>query len=224
MNTKQRLLQMIGLTLLVWLSAACGVLPGQAKEAQPGRTIAGQESNSTSNAITPGFALSSPAVVEGGILPAEYTCDGVSATLPLTWSGAPAETKSFAVIMHHVPGPGDTHWYWVVYNIPADVTSLSKNSTGIGTLGNNSVNGRTEYAPPCSKGPGPKTYTYTVYALSAQPQLSVPDSQVSRDVLLNAIQDITLASAELNVTYSRNSEQKPSAEEARGPGGPRKQL
>jgi len=149
------------------------------------------------------FILSSPDVVEDGALPVEYTCDGASATLPLTWSGAPAETEGFAVVMHHSPGPGDTHWYWVVYDIPIDAASLPKNSAGIGMLGTNSVNSQTEYAPPCSKGPGEKVYTYTLYALSAQPQFSVPASQVSLDVLLNAIQDITLASAELNVTFTR---------------------
>jgi len=149
------------------------------------------------------FHLSSPAVAEGGALPSEYTCDGSSATLPLIWSGAPEGTKSFAIIMHHIPGPGDSHWYWVLYNIPANVTNLEKNTIGIGILGNNSVNEKTEYAPPCSKGPGEKLYTYTVYALSAEPQLSVPPSKVNRDVLLDAIQDITLASATLNVTYTR---------------------
>jgi len=164
----------------------------------PSRTVSNSAPKST-----PNFVLTSPIVAEGGDLPAEYTCDGNSATLPLEWSDAPAKTKSFAVIMHHIAGPEDIHWYWVVYNIPANVTGLPKNSTGVGALGNNSVNGRTEYAPPCSKGPGPKTYTYTVYALSAQPRFSVPAAQVNREVLLNAIQDITLASAELHVTYSR---------------------
>ncbi len=149
------------------------------------------------------FILTSTEVTEGGALPKEFTCDGASATLPLSWNGAPTGTKSFAVIMHHVPGPGDTHWYWVVYNIPVNINSLEKNSTGIGTLGNNSVNSQTVYAPPCSKGPGEKVYTYTVYALSAEPQLSVPASDVTRDVLLDAIKSITLASAALNVTYTR---------------------
>ncbi len=152
---------------------------------------------------TQGFILSSFAVVEGGALPAEYTCDGASATLSLAWKGAPAGTQSYAVIMHHVAGPEDVHWYWVLYNIPADVTSLPKNSVGIGTLGTNSVNGKTAYSPPCSKGPGEKAYTYTIYALSAQPQFAVPASQVNREVLLAAIQNITLASAELHVTYAR---------------------
>lgn len=149
------------------------------------------------------FRLTSPAVVEGGALPKEYTCDGASATLPLEWRNAPAGAKSFAVIMHHIPGPGDSHWYWVLYAIPAAVHRLPQNVTGVGILGNNSVNGRTEYAPPCSKGPGPKRYTYTVYALSALPQLNIPPAEVSRDVLLAAIQDRTLAQAVLNVIYTR---------------------
>ncbi|MCP4356504.1 MAG: YbhB/YbcL family Raf kinase inhibitor-like protein, partial [Chloroflexi bacterium] len=147
--------------------------------------------------------LFSSAIADDSALPIEYTCDGASATLPLTWNGAPAEAASFAVVMHHAAGPDDVHWYWVLYNIPADVTSLSKNSTGIGELGTNGVNGNLAYAPPCSQGPGEKVYTYTVYALSALPQFSVPATQVSRDVLLEAIQDITLASTELNVTYAR---------------------
>jgi Raf kinase inhibitor-like YbhB/YbcL family protein len=150
-----------------------------------------------------GFTLTSPDVKEFGMLPAEYTCDGAANTLALSWSGAPAGTKSFAVIMHHVASPTDIHWYWVVYDIPADITSLPKNMTGIGILGSNSVNDKQAYTPPCSKGPGPKTYTYTVYALSAQPQLSVPTNKVTRTVLLDAIRDITLASAEFHVTYTR---------------------
>jgi phosphatidylethanolamine-binding protein (PEBP) family uncharacterized protein len=149
------------------------------------------------------FVLCSSEVTEGGILPVDYTCDGTSATLPLEWSGAPAKTQSFALVMYTIPGPNESHWYWVLYNIPANVTQLEKNATGIGTLGNNSVNRNLEYAPPCSKGPGAKLYTYTLFALSAPPQFTVPAAQVSRDILLSAIQDRTLASAELNVYYSR---------------------
>ena len=150
-----------------------------------------------------GFRLTSSDISEGGALPAEYTCDGAANTLALSWKGAPAETQSFAVVMHHEASPTDIHWYWVIYDIPVRVTGLPKNMTGTGTLGNNSVNGKTAYAPPCSKGPGAKTYIYTVYALSAPPQIAVPTDQVTRAVLLDAIQDITLASAELHVTYTR---------------------
>jgi phosphatidylethanolamine-binding protein (PEBP) family uncharacterized protein len=149
------------------------------------------------------FKLTSPVVSDGGALPREFTGDGESASPPLEWTGAPAGTKSFALIMHHVPGPGDVKWYWILYNIPADVHSLAKNARGIGTFGNNSVNGQTEYAPPHSKGPGAKTYILTLYALSDAAQPSVPASQVDRATLLAAIKDRTLASAELKVTYDR---------------------
>jgi Raf kinase inhibitor-like YbhB/YbcL family protein len=154
-------------------------------------------------AVTGSFTLTSTDVTDGGRLPVEYTCDGASATPALAWSGAPDGTAGYAVIMHHEAAPDDIHWYWVVYDIPAEVTGFSRNMREIGTLGTNSVNGRTEYAPPCSKGPGDKTYVYTVYALSAQPQLSATAAQVDRAALLETIRDITLASAELHVIYAR---------------------
>jgi Raf kinase inhibitor-like YbhB/YbcL family protein len=146
------------------------------------------------------FTVTSPAFAPGGTLPAEFTCDGERASPPLQWSNAPAGTRSFAVTMHHVPGPGDRHVYLVIYNIPATVTSLAKNSRTAGSWGVNTVNGQAEYTPPCSQGPGPKTYTLTVYALSAEAKLS---GTVTMEALLNAIQDKTLATAAIDVTYSR---------------------
>jgi phosphatidylethanolamine-binding protein (PEBP) family uncharacterized protein len=174
--------------------------PPQGNLPQAGRI---EPSSANSSAINKIFVLSSPEVVEGGMLPKEYTCDGNSATLPLEWSGIPANTKSIAIVMYTIPSPNESHWYWVLYNIPPNVQNLVKNVTGVGTLGNNGVNGKTEYSPPCSKGPGAKLYTYTIYAMSALPQFAVPPAKVSRDVLLSAIKDITLDSAELNVFYSR---------------------
>ena len=187
------------LTVFILLLTGCAPasITSQAASVSP------VDSTSTSASASIGFALTSPDITEGGRLPAEYTCDGAASTLALSWSGAPVGTKSFAVIMHTVASPIDIHWYWVLYNIPANVTSLAKNSTGVGTLGTNSLNDKQSYSPPCSKGPGDKMYTYTVYALSAQPQFSVPASQVTRPVLLAAIKNITLASAELHVIYAR---------------------
>lgn len=180
--------------VMVSMSAACS---------PPNNSVVTCKPTSDATAENTAFTLTSSSVNECGTLPAEFTCDGASVTLPLAWRNAPAGTQSFAVVMHHIPGPGDTHWYWVLYDIPANVHSLAKNTISIGTLGNNSVNSKPEYAPPCSKGAGAKMYTYTLYALSSPPQLSVPAAQVSREVLLNAIKDRTLGSAVLNVVYTR---------------------
>jgi phosphatidylethanolamine-binding protein (PEBP) family uncharacterized protein len=160
------------------------------------------------------FTLSSSAFTDGGTLPVDYTCDGQRASPPLQWSGAPAGTKSFAITMHHIPGPGDKHVYMVIYNIPADVRSIEKNSKDVGLWGINTVNGQQEYTPPCSKGPGPKKYTMTVYALSAEPKFEKPADQITMDDLLAAIKDTTLATSAISVTYSR-----PGNDAADGPGG-----
>lgn len=104
---------------------------------------------------TTAFTLRSPAVARGGTLPVEFTGDGASATLPLEWRNAPAGTKSYVLVMHHV-APDQTKWY-----------------------------------------------VYTIYALSAPPQLAVPPAQVNREVLLAALQNRVLACAELPVVYAR---------------------
>jgi len=149
------------------------------------------------------FVLRSSAVADGGALPVDYTGDGAGSTLPLEWSGAPAGTKSYALIMHHIDPQGKTKWYWMLYNIPASVNRLPKNAKGFGTTGNNSINRQVGYAPPHSKGPGPKTYVLTVYALSAPVQISLPPAEVTRDVLLAAMKNLILDSAELKVVYDR---------------------
>ena len=171
-----------------------------AGEDQPAATSAGTPA---AGAAT-GFTLKSPAVADGGTLPVEFTGDGASATLPLEWSGAPEGTKSFAVIMHHLDPEGKTKWYWTLYNLPAETLSLPRNVHDLGTLGSNSINGRVGYAPPHSKGPGPKTYIYTVYALSAPLSLGLlPPESVTRDVLLAAMRDKVLGTAEMKVVYTR---------------------
>jgi phosphatidylethanolamine-binding protein (PEBP) family uncharacterized protein len=150
------------------------------------------------------FRLSSPEIGTDSLLPIDYTCDGESATLPLEWTGAPDSTVSFAIIMHHEASPTDVHWYWVLYNIPATVNSLCKNITGVGTLGTNSVNDQTEYAPPCSQGPGIKAYSITIYALSQFPTINYAPDEVTREVLLNTIESITLSKASITVYYIRD--------------------
>lgn len=52
------------------------------------------------------FVLHSPAVGADRMLPMEFTGDGNSYSPPLEWSGAPAQTKGYAIIMHHIDPQG----------------------------------------------------------------------------------------------------------------------
>ena len=149
------------------------------------------------------FTAKSSAVTNNGTLPAKYTCDGASISPPISWEGAPIGTKSYAVIMHHIPPTGDKHVYMLVYNIPNSVSGFTEKTINVGLFGMNTVNGKVEYSPPCSQGPGAKLYVLTVYALSAEPVLGVPQSKVTMDILLSAITKTTLGTAVMNVNYTR---------------------
>jgi len=147
--------------------------------------------------------LSIPGVKADGVLPKEYTGDGAGISPPLAWKKGPERTKSYAIIMHHIDREGKTKWYWTLWNIPADVTSLPKNSTKIGILGSNEMSRIPGYGPPNSKGPGTKVYTITLYALSDKLSLSVSPSRVNRDVLLEAMKGLILDTSELKVSHTR---------------------
>ena len=151
------------------------------------------------------FTLTSSVGANGGTLPATYTCDGQGSTIPLSWSGAPSGTKEFAVLMTTLPGDGTTKWNWVLYKVPATTTSLPRDSFLAGTLGVGSDGPGTVYNPPCSQGPGAKVYTWTVYALSGSPTFAVPASQVTGQMVTDALASLKLASATLNLSYTRTS-------------------
>jgi phosphatidylethanolamine-binding protein (PEBP) family uncharacterized protein len=148
------------------------------------------------------LTLSSPAFAGGGELPVEYTCDGAGASPPLAWTGVPAATAELALMMTTLAKDGEK-WNWVLYGIPAATTSLERNSTGVGTAGLTSDGPNLAYSPPCSQGPGAKSYTFSLYALSAAPVLPPSAKQVTGAVLTAAIADRTLATSRMDVTATR---------------------
>lgn len=150
-----------------------------------------------------GFLASGKGFSNKGLYPKLYTCDSLGISPALQWSGAPAGTISFAITMHHFAKDGEKHVYMLVYDIPNNIHQIPDALSGIGQWGVNTVNRQNSYTPPCSKGPGPKTYLITVYALSSKPNITVSKDRITMDYLLDAIKPITLASSEIEVTYSR---------------------
>jgi len=155
------------------------------------------------------FRIKSPVVNNnGGSLPVEYTCDGASASPPLTWSNPPAGTQSYALTMHHIPPDDEAeHVYMVLYNIPANINALPKNVKDIGTWGAHTMRGLgAGYTPPCSGGGGMKIYTVTLYALSVpQIKIDAPNGLATMQQLREAIRGKVLDSTYLDVTYLRAS-------------------
>ena len=166
---------------------------------------AGSQTKTQSLAVTASatFTLSSSVASDGGTLPIDYTMDGSGASPDLAWSHAPAGTQGYVLLVTTLPGDGTTRYNWVLYNIPASASGLARNTT-VGTSGKSS-DIVMAWAPPQSVGPGLKTYTFTLYALSGSPSLPADPSLVTGDVLTQAIASMTLGSASFTLGYTRTN-------------------
>jgi phosphatidylethanolamine-binding protein (PEBP) family uncharacterized protein len=138
-----------------------------------------------------------------GVYPKLFTCDSLGLSPGLQWSNAPTATTNYAVTMYTIPPTGEKHVYIVLYNIPLNINSIPNDAQSIGIFGINTVNGKPTYTPPCSQGPGAKVYVLTLYALNAPPTISVPNTQVTMDILLAGMKNKILDSAVMSVTYTR---------------------
>ena len=82
------------------------------------------------------FTLSSSAFASGEAIPMRFTCDDANVSPPLAWSGAPAGTKCYALIVDDPDAPDPAApkrvWvHWVLYDIPAKVTELAEGSASV---------------------------------------------------------------------------------------------
>lgn len=134
-----------------------------------------------------GLTLSSPTIKPGSTLTAAqvfngFGCEGKNISPALAWSGAPKDTKSFAITLYDPDAPtGSGWWHWVVYNIPAAAAGLPEGAGAADGKGlpAGAVQGRTDFGaagfggacPP--KGDRAHRYVFTVYALKVD-KLDVP--------------------------------------------------
>jgi Raf kinase inhibitor-like YbhB/YbcL family protein len=125
-------------------------------------------------------------------------CGGRNLSPQLSWAGAPAGTKSFAITMidHNVP-PND--WsHWIVVGVPPGVTALRQGAAlPAGARALKTDFGDAAYGGPCPPaGTGTHHYEVTVWAL---PQASVSLGGTAKAVEA-ALQRGALDHASLTVT------------------------
>ncbi len=131
---------------------------------------------------------------------AKYTCVEKGVTPPLQFAEIPTNAKSLALILDDPDAVGGNFVHWIVYNIPVSVSTISENSKPAGIEGVNS-GGRSGYYPPCPPaGTGVHRYTFKLYALDTELNLS---DNVDKKTLEAAMQGHILDQAELVGLFSK---------------------
>src|SRR5271166_1938988 len=75
------------------------------------------------------LTITSTAFAPNGSIPSLYTCEGKDISPELRWTGAPAGTKSFALIVDDPDAPDPkapkmTWVHWVLHDLPPTASSL----------------------------------------------------------------------------------------------------
>ncbi len=162
------------------------------------------------------FTLTSSSFADGGTLSERHVysgfgCSGDTLSPALSWSGAPAGTKSFVVTAYDPDAPtGSGWWHWVLYDLPASTSSLPE---GVGrkagqALPEGAVEGVSDYGsagfggacPP--QGDKPHRYVFTVHALKVE-KLEPPLANASPALIGFLVHFNKLASASVTATYGR---------------------
>ncbi len=120
------------------------------------------------------MTLKSSDVAEGKLFDKKFICPdhgGANISPALSWSGAPANAKSFAITMFDPDAAfGLGYWHWEAIDMPASAMGLPQGAGSgkaplpHGTLQRDNSNGDPHYDGPCPPS-GTHHYQITLYAL-----------------------------------------------------------
>jgi len=143
----------------------------------------------------PGLTLATSAFPDGGEIPAKFTQSDPNAVSPkLEWTNVPANTVTFALILHDpdvaLQKKADDVLHWMIFNIPGTAHELPEGvptnaALPDGTVQAKNIRGGVGYMGPGAPAVGPQHhYTFELFALDTKLDLG-PDA--TRADVLKAI-------------------------------------
>lgn len=157
------------------------------------------------------LTVTSPALRDGASIPPVYSAYDQNASIPLSWTAGPAGTQSYVILMED-PDAKTTPLpviHWVVWNIPANLTSLREGLQAADRLtepdggmrqGENST-GKAGYQGPRPP-EGDPAHRYHVQVFAVDRKLDLPAGS-KRDDVLAALAGHVLAKGQLQGTFAR---------------------
>jgi Raf kinase inhibitor-like YbhB/YbcL family protein len=167
------------------------------------------------------FTLTSSSIKDGARIPVRFgaddpkracsprvtticPCPGKNVSPELAWHNAPANTKSFAILMFDVDGQsGAGVSHWVAYNIAPTTTELKEGdgAKGVGFTGGTGTRANANYLGPCPpQGDGPHHYAITVMATDLAPDLP---AGLTREQFLDRAKGHLLAASSIGGLFAR---------------------
>src|SRR5262245_41898556 len=156
------------------------------------------------------FELRSTDFAAGGSIPSAFTCEGADRSPALAWTGAPAGTKSLALILDDPDAPDPaapkmTWVHWVLYDIPPTASALPTGAATAalppGTRQGTNDWKQTGYRGPCPP-IGRHRYFHKLYALDV---VLGDRGALAKPALEGLIAGHVLAQAELVGTYQKGA-------------------
>ena len=170
---------------ILWICAALFIAGCSSSAPEP-------QSNSSMQVKSDSFAA-------GQAIPDKYTAYGSNVSPQLSWSGAPASTKTFVLLVEDPDAPrAQPFVHWLVFNIPATTTSVNEGQAISGGTPGNNDNGQAAYYGP--KPPsGTHHYHFKVFAIDEALNLN---GAPGKDEVMKAISGHTLAQGEVVGIYA----------------------
>src|SRR5215472_11907003 len=144
-----------GSAVVLLLTTGCGLIGG------PSTVLVAVPDNIT--VTSPDF--------NGKAMGPTFSCHGAGRHPTIHWSGAPARTKSLALVMDDSAAPITPYIYWIVFNLAPQSSDIPAGRLPRGARQANNSKGKRGYDPPCPVNPG-HVYRFTVYALGKKLSLA----------------------------------------------------
>ncbi len=167
----------------------------------------------SSSAFAQEFKVTSPQIKDNQMLSNNqvfngFGCSGKNISPEIAWTGAPQETKSFAITVYDPDAPtGSGWWHWTVFNISPQTKKIPlgwSNDPKRSPLG---IQGRTDFGTSSFGGACPPEgdkhhhYIVTVYALKVD---QIPLKEDASGALVGYyLNQNKIAEAKLTGLYSR---------------------
>jgi Raf kinase inhibitor-like YbhB/YbcL family protein len=150
------------------------------------------------------LTVTSPAFLNGGFIPVDFSCDGRGNSPPLAWSAPPPGTKSIAIVVDDPDAANGRYVHWLIYDVPPGTTGIkpdadARKALPLGAVQGKNGKGGTGWLPVCPPPPSVHHYHFRVFALGDKLTLSQP----SEDDLIGAMRGHVLAQGETVGMFQR---------------------